>query len=436
MSNMIQTTVYNHYLTTYAPSGTGKYDTHKKSDLRNIYNSIVKLNKDAPICLIDTSKETRSFAIGLKEEARSLHHAIASLSDVDENEMLNKRIAYSSNEDIASAVYIGDSSQSDTAPSFELEVQNLASSQLNMGSYLPSKSMELPEGAYSFDIGINDVSYEFQFQITKEDTNQSLQEKLSRLITNANIGVKAEVFEDGEGNSSLQISSLATGLPEDRDFIFRISDEHSSKSRGVVEYLGLGDITRKASNAEFTLNGSPRSAMSNSFTIDKTYELTLRGTSREEGDVSHIGLKKDTESLSENIHSLIGSYNEFLKNAHEYTAGSQTHGGSERLLREMKGIASLYTNELDAIGLSVNDDGSILVDNKQLTESAESDDARELFASVKDFSNSVMRKSRQIALNPMEYAHKVVVAYKNPGKGFTNPYITSQYSGMLFNSYC
>ena len=48
--NSIMNTVYNHYLTTYAPKKTSsQYDTREKSELRSIYNSMVKLNKDAPL---------------------------------------------------------------------------------------------------------------------------------------------------------------------------------------------------------------------------------------------------------------------------------------------------------------------------------------------------------------------------------------------------
>ena len=54
-------TVYNHFMTTYAPQGTNtKYDTHKKSELRGVYNSIVKLNKDAPLFLLDPSISTKA----------------------------------------------------------------------------------------------------------------------------------------------------------------------------------------------------------------------------------------------------------------------------------------------------------------------------------------------------------------------------------------
>ena len=45
----VMNTVYNNYLTTYTQKPLTKYDSHKKSELRNVYNSIVKLNKDAPL---------------------------------------------------------------------------------------------------------------------------------------------------------------------------------------------------------------------------------------------------------------------------------------------------------------------------------------------------------------------------------------------------
>ena len=55
---------------------------------------------------------------------------------------------------------------------------------------------------------------------------------------------------------------------------------------------------------------------------------------------------------------------------------------------------------------------------------------------IKSFAKALYQKSDQVSLNPMEYVDKTIVAYKNPGKNFANPYITSAYSGMMFNSYC
>ena len=70
-------TVYNNYLAAYSPRQLTKYDTHKKSELRSVYNSIVKLNKDAPWYLPTTNKDTQHYAVSLKENARELHNAIA-----------------------------------------------------------------------------------------------------------------------------------------------------------------------------------------------------------------------------------------------------------------------------------------------------------------------------------------------------------------------
>ena len=114
------TNVYNFYLTSYAPNSSTPYDTHKKSELRNVYNSIVKMNKEAPLFILDTSKESQQFAVGIKENARELRNTIASLGGLDEDELLNKKVAYSSNEEIASAKYVGTRKPDVDFPSYEV----------------------------------------------------------------------------------------------------------------------------------------------------------------------------------------------------------------------------------------------------------------------------------------------------------------------------
>ena len=64
MADLAMLNVYNHYLTSYAPKGTTSFDTHKKSELRNIYNSIIKLNKESPLYLLDNSADSKEFAMG------------------------------------------------------------------------------------------------------------------------------------------------------------------------------------------------------------------------------------------------------------------------------------------------------------------------------------------------------------------------------------
>lgn len=427
-------TVYNHYLTAYAPKGTTRYDTHKRSELRSIYNSIVKLNKESPLYLPDTSKESQIFAVGLKENARQLRNTIASLGGLDESELLNKKTAYSSNSDLVEASFIGDIPEDGTIPSYNIEVTALASGQTNIGSFLPSsKAIALPEDTYSFDVTINDLSYEFQYNVHDGETNREVQERLSRLITNADIGLKADLIEDGNGNSALRLSSIATGIKEGKNALFHVSDENTSKTKGCVDYFGIDSIAVSPSNAEFLLNGEARTASSNHFTIEKMFEVQLNGVSSSDQDIAQIGLKADVDSLTENISNLIDGYNSFIDSASGY---SSAYPKSRRLVGEMSHIAELYRTEFEKMGVTYDETGELSLDKDTLRKTALADGGGESLSTIKDFANSVLQKTGQITLNPMQYVEKTIVAYKNPGHNFATPYVTSAYSGMMFNSYC
>ena len=426
-------TVYNHFMTTYAPEGTNsKYDTHKKSELRGVYNSIVKMNKDAPLFLLDTSPKTQEFAVSLKEGARSLKNVISSVTPEDNGDLLSQKTVSSSDESIVTASYIGDASEGSEVPSLDIEVKNLANAQTNIGKFLPEDEMQLEPGTYSFDVNSRDTDYEFQFNINEGDTNRTIQEKLARLITKSNIGIQASTITDENGNRAIKLVSDESGLREGSELQFKITDDKTSKAQGTVEYFGLGDVETKPSNSLFVLNGEERSTQSNTFTIEKTYEITLNGVS-EEGKTAQVGLKTDIESLADNISYLIEGYNSFINKAAAYL-DSQPYSG--RLVKEMGAISSVYGQGLSDVGLNINEDGTIELDKDKLSQTAQLDDALQRFSSIKSFTGSVLDKVNKVALNPMDYTQKTIVAYKNPGKNFASPYVTSNYSGMMFSSYC
>lgn len=420
-------------MTTYAPNGiNSKYDTHKKSELRGVYNSIVKLNKDAPLFLLDNSDEAKEFAVNLKEGARSLKNVISSVSSDDGDSLLSQKSVSSSDEDVVTANFIGNIDDGDSVPSLEIEVRSLAKGQTNVGNFLPENGMDLEPGTYSFDIRSRDTDYEFQFNINNGDTNKTIQEKLARLITKSNIGLKASTMSDGNGNLALKLESDDTGLKDDSELQFRVSDDRTSKLSGTVKYFGIDNVETYPTNSSFVLNGEERSTYSNNFTIDKTFEISLNGVSKEGESVS-IGLKTDVESLTDNITELIDGYNSFINKASSY---SEKQPDSNRLMREMKAISALYKDNLSALGLNFTDKGTIELNKDALAKTATGENALEQFRGIKSFTGSVLNKINRVSLNPMEYTQKTVVAYKNPGKNFNTPYVTSNYSGMMFSSYC
>lgn len=427
-------TAYNYYLTSYAPKSSTSFDTHKKSELRGVYNSIIKLSKESPLYLLNEKTDYKSFAVSLKENARSFRNTVASLGGLEEEDLLNKKVAYSSNEALVSAEYIGDFANIDENQTLEVSVDSLALPQVNLGNYLPSNQVvALAPDTYSFDLNVDGFHYEFQFGTSSTETNKDILERLSRLINNAEIGVNTEILEDESGNSALKLTSKKTGITKNKEFLFQVSDEHTSLASGIVKYLGIGEITRNASNAQVTINGKTHTTNSNHFTVEKLYELTLNGLSESEDNVAVIGIKDDVESLKTNIQTLIGGYNNFLKTASEYI---ESQPGSSRLVHEVSHIATAYSSDLEHLGLHVDNTGSLELDENELSQAVLTPDFKETFSTIKDFTNSVLKKTNSVSLNPMEYADKKIVAYKNPGKNFANPYLTSSYSGMLFNSYC
>ncbi len=422
-------TVYNNYLSTYTPKEITRYDTHKKSELRGVYNSIVKLNKESPWYLPTTNKDTQKYAVDLKENARDLHNTIAQLGGLEEDGLFKKKSAYSSDADVATAKFIGTSSEQ--ASEMELTVHSLATPQENLGEFLSNRKVTLPADTYSFDISINDMNYEFQFSIDSDETNRQVQNRLVRLINNADIGIKATILEDSE-KAALKLTSDSTGLPSDKEDIFRITDNRTSMRSGTVKYFGLDYVAKEAENARYSIDGEEYSSNENQFQTD-SYEVKLHGVNRP-GESTRIGLKTDIESIADNINQLVNGYNDFIRVATGY---SDSQSRSRKLVSEMRDIARYYHNSMESMGLDMKEDGTLSLDSSLLHSTAESsEDISETFKCFKDFSKALLRKSNQISLNPMDYVEKTVVAYKNPGHNFNSPYTSSAYSGMMFNFFC
>ena len=171
---------------------------------------------------------------------------------------------------------------------------------------------------------------------------------------------------------------------------------------------------------------------SNTFTINHAFELKLRGIS-EEGHPAVIGFKTNADAMAENIQTLVDSYNSILHTANKY-AGSQQQ--SVKLYRDMSSTAFAFQNNLESMGLLVEDTGEISIDKALLTESVSEGHAEEHLSVLNDFKNLLNTKATNASLDPMKYVDKIIVTYKRPGKNLVTPYITSIYSGMMMDHYC
>ncbi|MBQ7944120.1 MAG: flagellar filament capping protein FliD [Lachnospiraceae bacterium] len=419
--------IYDNYLSLYTPKKSTRFDKHDRKELTDIYGRILDLNRQSPFYMLDTTTDTKRFAVQLKESAREFSHSIASLGGTESEALFSRKSAYSNNESIATIEYNRTEHLQTSNSLFELRVKELATPQRNTGAALPSEEpVKLESDSYSFDIDINHVQYELQFHIKEDETNEQLQNKIAKLINRSDFGLEATVKTYAQDMTYLEITSHATGLPPQRDYHFKISDNHTSYKTGIVNYLGLNKEITPATNATYEINGVEHTSYSNTFTLEDAYEVTLHNTNNAPDDEPVIiGLAPDSESINHNIQEFVDSYNSFMTITTDYQDAQNI--AATRLRKEMHYMLLQHEERIKKYGITANEDGSLSFEPQDTPAEPEA---------LRKFGNHILAKMDSISLNPMEYVNKKVCAYKHPSNTFIIPYVTSAYSGMLFNMYC
>lgn len=421
--------VYSYYLSQYGNKSNSKYDSHTRTQLKNTYSKVVKINSQTPVYKLDLSTAAQKYAIDLKEHARALENITEDLSDGADGTMTFKKSAVSSNASAVNASYITDFGAASDDESFDINVKQLACSQLNTGNYLQPRSKHIKPGEYSFDLSINDVIYEFQFKVDNSETTNNIQNKIARLINRSNIGLTANIKEDSLGNTAINIESESTGINGTTPVIFSIKSDDANNQL-LIDTLGLDRVTQYPSNTIFDVDGDERSSMSNSITINKAYDVKLSKVTEEPVTIS---LKADADSIVESLNELVAGYNNLISVTND--ENNNHFQGTEKLQNEIASIARSYKKQLADSGLSLNKDGTISADKEVIINADNKDALSHIYESLNSFKNSIKEKAEDIALNPMDYVNNKIIAYKNPLRSFPDPYNLSAYTGMMFNGY-
>lgn len=426
--------VYNYYAAQYGHREYSKYDTHSKAQLKSTFGRLQKINSQTPSYKIDFSDAALKYAIDLKENARELSQIADELSDESTDSITYKRSATSSSPQVIDAEYIGDSCVQDYEP-LEVTVSQLACPQTNTGNFLQPNSKPFAAGEYSFDLQVQDLTYQFEFGVNDTDTVTDTQQKIARLINQADIGLNAQLLADGLGNSAISITSDATGIRGISPTIFHIQSQNSSDASDsnteLVSTLGLDRVTQYPTNAVYSVNGTTATSVSNEVTIDNNYVLTFFDTTGK-APVT-ISMNTDTDAIADSIGELIGGYNNLIS----VTANdaNEHFEGNEKLKKDFAGIAKSYNHLLNENGLSVTDNGTIAVDRDAIISAADNGTLGDIFSGLNAFKQAVQKKAEDISLNPMDYVNNKIIAYKNPLRPTNDPYNLSAYTGMIFDGY-
>ncbi len=412
---------YNYFMSVYGKDIGNRYESHKKSELRDTYNRIVKANKDSPLYKFDDSEDIGQFAIDIKEHANAMSLSVSNLSTDtgDIESILDKRVAFTSDRDAVDVLYVGDNDGS--SDEFTVEVDSLATPQVNVGNYLNPNARDFEEGQYSFDLDTRNHSYEFQYNVNKGETDLDIQRKVIRLINSSDVGLSAQLVSNDSGANAIQIQSKATGLAEGENYIFNIS---SGTAWNELNTLGIQNMVSQASNSSFKLNGNEHTSLSNTFTVNKSFELILKDTT---SSPVTIGLMNDTEALSQGVNQLLDSYNSMLDIGLKYNGAHQ----NRTLYNEISAISRGMSDSLGSVGISTDGVSHMFLDKDELSAAINSGDRSNAFNTLNNLKNAIGNAANRASVNPLAYVDKAIVEYKNPNKSLAAPYANSAYSGMM-----
>mgnify|MGYP002515882666 FL=1 len=420
----MQANIYNFYHASMPQVASTKFDAHRKSELRTLYQNMVRLNQKKPFYKLTLNNATQNYVIGIKEAALELKTSAAFL-DEDTAPESRKMTVYTDNASILSAHLLTDDYHS--LPSeIELQVQQLAGTQINKGAALAAQQSDIPAGKHQLLIQTAGSDYQFEIDTKPGESNLRIQRRLAMSINNSNIGIRARVTEDGT-TSVLSLESHASGEGTlEGGLRFRIQDLEGSH---LAKQLGIQQVSQTPQDAVFQLNGESQHSSSNQISINNGIGIELHQTSNEPAT---IRLTPDTTSILEDVDNFVDVYNHFIDLANQT---EQQPNGSKKLLNELKGIGRYFYSTLESSGLTITADGHLKKDDALLVQSTKNGQFQELFQQLSDFKRAIQNTTNKITLNPMEYVDKMIVSYPNTRQTFPNPYLPSIYSGMLFNQY-
>ena len=425
--------VYNHLMQGLIMMRPNRFDTHKKSELQNVYRDIMRLTSEQPLYKVTFDESAQEYTLGIKNAALSLSSMIKELNIDDSSSVFKNRILVSDQPEVVDVSVLEGSTPSDTGLPLSVEVSSLSSPQENHGAFVPADEAALVSGQYNFTIGIEENIYSFQFNVTTGATNLDLQKKLADFINKTSIGLRTRIVQDKENSlSRLDISAITSGS-SDGEASFRPEDVRfpEGASHGIIAHFGLDQIAKPPVNTCFSINGVPKEVRGRSYLYNNSLTLSIKDTTTT--PVS-IGKVTNQEPIAEKIRNFVTTYNSVFDFVKEQQPENHR---AKKLLYELGSTMRRFTSELSTCGLSVSKDGLLSVNEKTMYAAAGNGALEQLFSEDSSFTSALLKKLNDVALNPMEYLNKTVVTYPNiTAKKTLNPYISSIYCGLLYNNYC
>lgn len=276
-----------------------------------------------------------------------------------------------------------------TMGSYAIEVKQLAKANETTGNALDANAVtSITAGSNTFGIDIGGVTKNVSVDITATDTNKTALTKMAKAINEANAGVAAKVVNetvDGVAKSKIVLTSAQTGTEN----AFSLT----SGSGNILATTNAGNETTVAQNANYVVNGQSFVAQSNNIKLDNgKLNVTLNKTT-DPGTTVDLNVKQDLKAISSQVTDFVKQYNNTVNKLNEDDGLI-----NKSVLRGLTSFANNNRYKLSDIGVTVNADKTLNIDQTKLEKALTSDfdKTKNLLGGVNGLASAVGEKARSI----------------------------------------
>lgn len=375
--------IANLYLSTMRKSGS-YFDPASAKSIANDFSSLLRTpstNKE--------SANTLSFVRGMKTNSGAIKSALNSLTRFD---TFKGKSLQSEDESKLTVTSSKDSSAADMT----VKIDQIAKGQVNEGRGLSKGGLYGSNESMKFEIEHEGKKHAFTVSASATDTNKQVQEKIADAVNSANIGVKASVTDRAKDNASiLTFEAKAEGDTEAAKFkVYDISGN-------AISATGTANATESAQNAIYHVNGGEaKTSTTNDVTIGNGTTVKLREASDEAVTISR---RMDTSKAVDKAKEFAESYNDLLSLSYH----NDSDKGARRLTSQLASVTKTYSASLSRIGLGVDANGYINVDEKKLEKAANDGSLQKFFNEDSNksfgFTNRMSRVADNVGNDPSKY---------------------------------
>lgn len=294
-----------------------------------------------------------------------MDNAYESLKSLTEYGVFEARTTSVDDEDLVQVT----ASESSDIQDFTLEIQTLATKEIEQSGQFSSRTDSIATGSGSMELSVG--SETFTIEYTAETTLEELKELIEE---EAGDSVSTTIVQVADGDFRLLFSAEDTGTNQE----ISISDNDSALSTSLT--VGMKNV-QTAVDAEFTFNGLDITRSSN------TVEDLLSGVKITLKDVgtTEVSIQQDRASIEDKITNFVDKYNSAIYQLGVDTKSSEKLDergvfSNDNTIKSMntaiKNIISTVGGDggrLQDFGIELDDDGRLSLDSTVLNDKLDED---------------------------------------------------------------